>query len=274
MADSGSPPRSRWRKPAEVGAVLVLGAILGWTARDWFGPGPDSPPAPQGAAATGMAEPAAPLAAPTAKAGRNADSSRFWAATALALAARTGRIEALLDEIEAGTGDPRDSLERAIAESSDRELATIVSAVTRIDEDELLTEGDLRPFASRLVDVALDGLDGPSKEPEPPRRVVFTGTTRDFDRDASSQTRFPADQGRIFAMIELDDHDGSRVLVKWLNEDTKRVHSLQSMTYDPSQPLWSFLARDGDWDRGRYEVSFYSQDAEMTLLGRGAFTIF
>lgn len=274
MADSGSPMRPRWRKPAEFGAVLVLGVVVGWLARDGIGAKWGSPSAPQGVPDSGMTASAAASDLRAPEAGRTGESSQFWAATALALAARTGRIEALLDEIEAGTTDPRESLERAIAESSDRDLATIVSAVTRIDEDDLLTQGDLRPFASRLVDVALDGLDGPSREPEPPRRVVFTGTTRDFDPDASAQTRFPADQGRIFAMIELDDHDGSRVLVKWLNEDTKRVHSLQSMSYDPSQPLWSFLARDGDWDRGRYEVSFYSQDAEMTLLGRGAFVVF
>lgn len=272
MVDPAVRARSRWRRPAELGATLLLGAVLGWTAHELAGAErsrTSSPPTPPAESADSRR-----IGPETPTSDRNAESVDFWAATALALAARSGRIEALLDEFESRNLDPRSSIEQAIAESSDQELATVLSAVTRIDEDELLATGDLRPFASRLVDVALDGLAGPSSESEPSRRVLFSATTGDFDPESSAQSSFPTDQGRIFARIDLGDHDGNRVLVKWLNADTRRVHSLQSMSYDPDQPLWSFLARDADWDPGRYEVSFYSQDSKMTLLGRGAFTIF
>jgi hypothetical protein len=272
MVDPAARARSRWRRPAEIAATLLLGAVLGWTAHELAGAdGGRSPSPPTRAGDSAASHPPDPEASSS---DRDAETVDFWAATALASAARSGRIEALLEEIESRNLDPRTSIEQAIAESSDQDLATVLSAVTRIDEEELLAAGDLRPFASRLVDVALDGLAGPSSEPEPSRRVLFTATTGGFDPESSSQSTFPTDQGRIFARIELGDHDGDRVLVKWLNADTRRVHSLQSMAYDPDQPLWSFLARDADWDRGRYEVSFYSQDSKMTLLGRGAFTIF
>lgn len=279
MVDPAPRSRPRRRRLAEVATALLIGAASGWTAHEFAtAEGDPSPSALDGSTAPAAARPQhlAPDSSESSRnsSGPNIESTDFWAATALALAARSGRLESLLDEIEARQMDPRTAIEQAIAESSDQDLATVVSAVTRIGEDELLAAGDLRPFASRLVDVALDGLAGPSSEPEPPRRVLFTTTTGGFDPDSSTRNQFPTDQGRIFARIELSDHDANRVLVKWLNADTGRVHSLQSMAYDPQQPLWSFLARDADWDRGRYEVSFYSQDAKMTLLGRGEFTIF
>lgn len=202
------------------------------------------------------------------------ETARFWSALAWSLAARSRDLEGALEALQSESDDPRRSLERAIAASSDAELAAIVSAITRIDEEELLASEDLRPFASRLVDVALDGLDGPSSEPPPERRVLFAETTRDFDPDESAREAFPADQGRIFAMVELNQHRGGRVMVKWLNTETGRIHSLQSMPHDASRPLWSYLGRNDDWDPGRYEVSFYTQDAEMRLLGRGEFTVF
>lgn len=258
------------RRAASVLVALAAGIAVGWVARDMAAPriGAERPthrvasaPAP---GPTDVADPA--------RDDRDA-SLRLWSALAFSLANRSNELEALLDELAAQDRDPRASIEQAIATASDRELATILSAVTRIDEDALLAQGDLRPFASRLVEVALDGLRGPSIEPPPDRRVYFAATTRDFDPDVTAQEAFPSDQGRIFATIDLDGYDGDRVMVKWLNTETGRIHSLQSMPHQPGQPLWSYLARDGGWDPGLYQVSVYSQDAGMQLLARGAYTV-
>jgi hypothetical protein len=259
------------RRAAPVLVALVVGIAVGWVARDRTAPRiADQPPMRPvtSADAAGSSDASDPAV-------DDRDASlRLWSALAFSLANRSNELEALLDELAAQDRDPRASIDQAIAAASDPELATILSAVTRIDEDELLAQGDLRPFASRLVEVALDGLRGPSVEPPPDRRVYFAATTRDFDPDTTAQDAFPADQGRIFATIDLDGYEGDRVMVKWLNTGTGRIHSLQSMPHEPGRPLWSYLVRDGGWDPGLYQVSVYSQDAAMQLLARGAYTVF
>ena len=135
---------------------------------------------------------------------------------------------------------------------------------------------DRRPLQAegvRLVEVALEGLDGASEGPPPDQTVYFSATTQDFDPRRSAESRFPKDQTRIFAFVELAPSDTPRVMVKWLNRDTRRIQTLQSLPYRSERPTWSFLERGGDWDAGRYEVSFYSHDASMRLLARGEFTI-
>ena len=122
--------------------------------------------------------------------------------------------------------------------------------------------------------MALEGLDGEAEGPPPDQRVYFSPTTQDFDPLRSAESRFPKDQSRIFAFVELDASETSRVMVKWLNRDTRRIQPLQSLPYRSERPTWSFLERGGDWDPGTYEVSFYSHDASMRLLARGEFTIY
>lgn len=268
-----APSTRALKSAAALVAAAALGGVMGWTAHGRFGAAP-AIESTAGSAPIHRDGDTGPPAGRGRADGPGDDAAvRFWSELAWSLAARSQGLEGLLEEMQNEAGDPRAALDQAIASSSDQELATIVAAITRIDEDDLLTNGDLRPFASRLVDVALDGLDGPSVEPPPDEQVFFTATTRDFDPGQMAQTAFPSDQGRIFAMIELGQHDGGRVMVKWLNTETRRIHSLQTMTHETGRPLWSYLSKSGTWDPGRYEVSFYTQDAQMRLLGRGAFVV-
>lgn len=270
---SGPDARHTRGRAAWTHVVLagLLGVAVGWWARDLVPTRPAETPRPAGPVArTGAADAGVP-----APPGRDDDEAalRLWSNLALTLATRSADLESLLAELQAEADDPRAAIDRAIASSSDAELAAILSAITRIDEDALLAQGDLRPFASRLVEVALDGLQGPSNEPPADRRVYFSSTTRDFDPDTSAQDAFPSDQGRIFATIDLGDYPAERVMVKWVNTETGRIHSLQSLDHRPGQPLWSYLGRDGGWDPGEYEVSVYTQDAAMEILARGRYSV-
>jgi len=255
-------------------AALLVGFGLGWWLRDFADPirEPDRTASsrPTSDDGSGRTDRVAERDDPEA----DAASIRMWSSLALALATQSAELEDLVAELEAESGDARAALDRAIDQASDPELATVLSAVTRIDENDLLAQGDLRPFASRLVEVALDGLQGPTQEPPAEHRVYFASTTRDFDPDSGAQDRFPIDQGRIYATIDLGDYAGDRVMVKWLNAESHRIHSLQSMGYQPGQRLWSYLSKDGEWEPGLYQVSIYSQDATMQLLGRGEYTVF
>jgi hypothetical protein len=253
--------------------AAVLGLAIGWWARD-LGPTRRAPPPGPAPADARPGDVIATDPTGPATAAEDEAALRLWSNLALTLATRSADLEALLAELQSEADDPRAAIDRAIASSSDAELAAILSAITRIDEEALLTQGDLRPFASRLVEVALDGLQGPSNEPPADRRVYFSSTTRDFDPDTAAQDAFPADQGRIFATIDLGDYPAERVMVKWVNTGTGRIHSLQSLNHRPGQPLWSYLGRDGGWDPGEYEVSVYTQDAAMQILARGRYSVF
>jgi len=272
--DEGSPPRRAGRAALPILAALLAGVGVGWLARTLTPSHPGHPALPAPPPALSGDTPQVAEGGDTRSVEGADEALRLWSTLAWSLASRTRDLEALLEEIAADSGDPRAAIDRAIAASSDRELAAVVSAVTRIDEDTLLEQGDLRPFAGRLVEVALDGLGGPSDEPPPDHPVFFTTSTRDFDPDADAERAFPADQGRIFAMVDPRDYAGERIMVKWANKETGRIHSLQSMPFQPGRPLWSYLGRDGNWEPGDYQVSFYGQDARMQLIGRGEYTVF
>ena len=264
---SPSPIRKYRTRLVEYGLILFFGIAIGWYGH------------------LQMSTPLAPLASPqvpepdvTPDPARppgetEENSAQLWSELAWAMAVRAYDLEETLRQVEQTGNAPEVAIQQAIDQASDQEIATVISAVTRIDEEDLLANQDLRPFANRLVEVALEGLDGASEGPPPDQTVYFSATTQDFDPRRSAESRFPKDQARIFAFVELAPSETPRVMVKWLNRDTRRIQTLQSLPYRSERPTWSFLERGGDWDAGRYEVSFYSHDASMRLLARGEFTI-
>ena len=247
--------------------MVILGFCAGWLAQKTLSETPSIPTSNFEHSESEFSMLGSPPKEPT------DHSAQLWSDLALSMAARAYALEDALKALQEPGGDPRSAIQEAIAQASDPEIAAVVSAVTQIDEDQLLASGDLRPFANRLVDVALDGLDAPSREPSPSQAVYFAETTRDFDPLRSSQSLFPSDQGRIFAFVEIDDPQAQQLMVKWRNKGTRRIHNLQSVPHRPGKPTWSFLKRAGPWDPGEYEVSFYTHDARMLLLARGTFTV-
>ncbi|MCH2186998.1 hypothetical protein MK280_14120, partial [Myxococcota bacterium] len=252
--------RNRLTRVTEYGLMLLFGIAIGWfghlqlTARH----APEtSTPATETEVTPGLTRPPGETAE---------NSARLWSELAWAMAARAYDLEEALRQVEQTGNAPEAAIQQAIDQASDQEIATVISAVTQIDEDDLLGSQDLRPFASRLVEVALEGLGGESEGPPPDQRVFFSATTQDFDPQRSAESRFPTDQFRVFAFVELAPSETPRVMVKWVNRDTKRIQTLQSLPYRSERPTWSFLERGGDWDVGIYEVSFYTHDANMQLL--------
>ena len=263
-----SPTPKRRSRMAEYGLLLSVGIVIGWLGHLQLAT-PHAPPARiQSPEPDIMPNPARPPGQ------AEENSARLWSELAWAMAARAYDLEEALRQVEQTGNAPEAAIQQAIDQASDQEIATIISAVTQIDEEDLLANSDLRPFANRLADVALEGLDGESEGPPPDQQVYFSPTTQNFDPLRSAESRFPKDQSRIFAFVELAPSGTPRVMVKWLNRDTRRIQTLQSMPYRSERPTWSFLERGGDWDLGTYEVSFYSHDASMRLLARGEFTIY
>ena len=263
-----SPTPKRRNRMAEYGVLLSLGFAVGWFGHLLFA----APPAPRVTIQPPEPDSAQDPARPPGETEEN--SARLWSELAWTMAARAYDLEEALRQAQQ-TGDPPEgAIQQAIDQATDQEIATVISAVTKIDEEDLLSNQDLRPFANRLVEVALEGLHGDSEGPPPDQRVYFSPTTQNFDPLRSAESRFPKDQTRIFAFVELAPSDTPRVMVKWLNRDTRRIQTLQSLPYRSERPTWSFLERGGDWDLGTYEVSFYSHDASMRLLARGEFTIY
>ncbi len=256
---------SRGRHRLTVLLALGIGLIGGY----WLGGSGDSPPrrghetAARGAPSEGPAGAESP----------EVDLSA-WMMT-LALAAQNQSLEGVIEELKSQQIAPRDFVHGAIEQVGEDEIRRVLSMMTQFSQDDLDDVRNIRAFASRLSDIALEGTLEPQNERGPHETdVFFSDASPRQDPDPVPIERFPSTQGRIYAIFETSEYPQSKVLLKWFRTDEANILLLRRYNVIPGDEYgWVWLDRAGRWRRGTYRVDVYTGDEAMTRLGSGTYVI-
>ena len=268
MAEAGQIPAPRhW---ISVAAALLIGLGGGY----WLG-GAGEPPAPSAPieAAEREEAPAGQGAEGAAQADAEVDLSS-WMLT-LALAARNQSLEGVIDELQSQQIAPRDFVHGAIEQVGEDEIRRVLSMMTQFSEDDLADVDDIRAFAKRLSDIALEG----TLEPEQPRDpgetdVFFSDASPRQDANPVPIERFPISQGRIYAIFDTADYHASKVMLKWFRTDEANILLLRRYNVIPGDAYgWVWLDRTGRWKPGTYRVDVFTGDEAMVRVGSGTYVI-
>jgi hypothetical protein len=170
----------------------------------------------------------------------------------LRLAARVNSLEALIEAM--GSNDVSQTVESSISQMSDRDLESVLASMIHLSREEIEEVGDLRAFANRLADIAMEDTLTPTDTAAGGEHVVFT--TRPERDDARSQ--FAAGETRIYAVFPTDYFDQEKVMVKWYRRDHPEILLLQR---------YPIVAGD------QYKVDIYSGDESMGLLASGNYSV-
>jgi hypothetical protein len=84
----------------------------------------------------------------------------------LRLAAHVNSLEDLIDEFSREDVEPREAVRELIRRMNDDDLTTVVTLAMRFGEDELEEVEDIRAFATRLADIAIEGTLEEAPDPD------------------------------------------------------------------------------------------------------------
>jgi hypothetical protein len=139
----------------------------------------------------------------------------------LRLAARVNSLEALIEAM--GSNDVSRTVESSISQMSDRDLESVLASMIHLSREEIEEVGDLRAFANRLADIAMEDTLMPTDATAGGEHVVFTTSP---DRDGT-RSQFDAGETRIYAVFPTDYFDQEKVMVKWYRRDHPEILLLQ-----------------------------------------------
>jgi hypothetical protein len=153
---------------------------------------------------------------------------------------------------------------------SDRDLESVLASMIHLSREEIEEVGDLRTFANRLADIAMEDTLMPTDAAAGGEHVVFTtGPERDGTR-----SQFDAGETRIYAVFPTDYFDQEKVMVKWYRRDHPEILLLQRypvVAGDQYGHVW--LEPNRGWEQGQYKVDIYSGDESMGLLASGNYSV-
>ena len=247
-------------------AAFLVGAALGWSLAHLGARTPSASDEIAGAATR------APRAEPAAEAPAEAErptSLELWE-----LASRITSLEALALELDAQRADVGDLAKQAVTAMSDAELSSVLMSTVQLSEEEIGDVRDVRAFANRMLEVAMQGITEAEEETPGMSRVLFhQGGSAETSR-AAPGARFPSGRGRIFATFPTPESERRRVLVKWFRTDRPRILLMQRYPLragDTSGYVW--LDPENGWEIGNYQVNVYAADEAVTLLASGRYEI-
>ena len=195
----------------------------------------------------------------------------------LQLAAQVDSLEQVIEDFERQGIDPKTAARGLIKGMSEDDVDLIVGLVTRMNDEELDEIEDIRGYATRLSDIAIDGTFDETVEPTEYDGTILFGSERDEHDPASVAAEvFLPDTQRIFAMVPMPEGGTKRVTVKWARVDRREILRLRRRTIATSAPYMSFfLPRPSTrgWSPGLYRVTVYTGDEAMTLLAEGTYSV-
>ena len=178
------------------------------------------------------------------------------------------RLEALVEEMSAT--DVSKTVERSISQMSDRDLESVLASTIHLSGEEIEDVRDLRAFASRLAEIAMEDTLMPEDTAAGAEHVVFT-TSPELD-DARSQ--FYAGEARIYAVFPTESLNQEKVMVKWYRRDHPEILLLQRYPIIAGvQYGHVWLEPERGWEQGQYKVDVYSGDDSMALVASGNYSV-
>jgi len=221
------------------------------------GPGRDGLPAPPNVS---------PPTAPENETVEIAHSPDAWASDPRAALARR--------MLEWG-GDPAQTLEVVIDSMSDRELRIALASLTNFSEEQLDRVRDLRSFARRVAEVAVDSLYDPGAPlgGAPLAEVQFSRAIGAANAPELPQDRF-SNEGRIYAVFPMDAYREEEVFVKWFRTDDPEILLFDQYPIQRDADFsYVWLDRENGWAEGEYAVEFYSADETLRQIAEGRYVV-
>ncbi len=195
--------------------------------------------------------------------------------TIFELAEKIDSLELLVENLREQELDARHIVEDAISTMSDRELHSIVASLAQLSPQVLDDVTDMRAFAARLAEVAMEDIVEPGRETSDVDAVVFA--TRPTMADPGSlawEDRYDVDDSRIYAFFPTDRYEQDAVMVRLLASDRHRILVFERYPInsgDAYSHVWFYPK--GGWEPGQYQVDVYSADEWVTPLAQGRYTV-
>jgi len=188
----------------------------------------------------------------------------------LMLAARARSLESVIEEMQAGDVEPHELVRGVVSEMSESELELTIAMATDFSSEDLEDVEDVRAFATRLADIAMDGLIVDASDETGNAEVVFSPSTD----PAEARDRFSEDEGRIYAIFTTEGYDLPTVMLKWFRVDEPQLMLFRRFKIVVGRDAgWIWVDGEHEWDPGDYQVDIYSGDEEMTRLGVGRYVV-
>lgn len=214
----------------------------------------------------------APVPVPVPAPGADAD----LLARTNALSARVDSLESLLALAEQLNLEPRQLAEAAISQLSEEQIRGALGSVMRLDPEEIDAIDDVPAYASRLAGLALEGV----VEPDPLEsggasgEVVFALELDRRDPESLALSSFGQDAGRVYAVFDVGDYQGGKVMVKWYNSDTPELLLFRHYRLAPEEDFsWVWHGPEDGWATGRYRVDVFQGDESLERIASGEFDV-
>ncbi len=194
--------------------------------------------------------------------------------TIFELAEKINSLELLVEELQEQELDARQIVASAISTMSDRELRSIVASLAQLSPEVLDDVTDMRAFAARLAEVAMEDIVEPGREMSDADRVVFATRPTVADPGSLAWDRYDVDDSRIYAFFPTDHYEQDAVMVRWFRSDRHRILVFERYPIN-SGDAYSHVCfhPKGGWKPGQYQVDVYSADEDVTPLAQGRYTV-
>jgi hypothetical protein len=194
--------------------------------------------------------------------------------TMLELAEKVESLELLVERFREQELDASRIVDDAISTMSDRELHTVVGSLAHLSPEELDEVSDMRAFAARLAEVAMQDTVVPGREMSAADRVVFDTRKTTRNSGTLARDRFDAGDSRIYAFFPTDHYERDTVMIKWLRGDRNQILAFERYPIRPGDAHgYVWLRPRGGWEPGQYQVDVYAADEEVTLLAHGRYRV-
>lgn len=255
--------------------VLLLGIGIGWVLGR-IGDGSEGVSGPGSAAsAEGATElPGEKLAVISPGLAADADSL----ALAYELATRINSLESLLEAAKERELEPHALVQGAISQLSEDQLRGVLGPVVRLSPEELAEIEDVPAYASRLAEIAMEGLVDPANDEDGSGgrgiEVFFAPQLDRNDPESLAQVEFAQGPGRIYAIFGVGDYAGKKVMVKWYRSDGPELLLFRHYLLTPDDDFsWVWLGRPNGWSPGQYRVDVFSGDESVERMASGHFLV-
>ncbi len=190
--------------------------------------------------------------------------------TIFELAEKIDSLELLVEKLREQELDARQLVECAISTMSDRELHSIVASLAHLSPEVLDEVTDVRAFAARLAEVALEDIVESGRDMSHSDRVVFATRPTMEDPGSLAWDREDVDDSRIYAFFPTERYEQDAVMVRWFRSDRPQILAFERYPINSGEAYgYVWLHPKGGWEPGQYQVDVYSADEEVTPSRRG-----
>lgn len=174
----------------------------------------------------------------------------------------------------------------SIESMSDDELKNNLNKFLKLKDEDLPSNMGLREFINNLIKIAMvDDLsnDDSIHIPEEQKKFNVIVPLPEDPKELDSMFNQPKDENvksislnktnKVTAMLDLNDVESERVLVKWLNKDDGKVISYEYVEVKPNEVNALSFERKNNLQEGNYEVKVFTTNNEIAQIASTNFIV-